>query len=79
MIHQAFKPRNRIPIVDCAVVDGTTVYTHSHSSILLKDKQGWNRTKAHALPNVPFINELLNLPLEFLNLGGISPTGWLVR
>jgi hypothetical protein len=57
------------------VIDGSTINTHAPSAIFLGNQKNRNRTRTKVLTNVPAVQKVLDLSLNFLSLVGVDPVG----
>lgn len=61
-----------MPIANRNVVHGAAVATHAPSAIFLRDNDNRYRTRTKTFANIPFVEELLYLALDFLCLLGVD-------
>src|SRR3954463_16272245 len=60
-------------IANSDVINSSTIYTHTPCTIFLRNQNNRNNTRAKTDTNIPFVQKILYLVLNFLRLLGIGP------
>ena len=66
-------------LLDSNLVDDPAIHTYSHAPIFIWSQKGRYSTRVKALPNQPFGNQLVHLPLNFYSFLRIHSIGRFVR
>ena len=75
IIKHIIKPRNRMMVSNGNVIDGSTINTHTASTIFLWNQKHRNNTRTKALMYIPAVQKFLDLSLNFLSLIGVGSVG----